>query len=493
MAGSNDRTAKAPPDPAASWLGRIWAALDGEPGLIERVRITGPDGLLPAVYDVAALATASVAAATLAVAELGARRLWTGVPEVVIDRFATAAAFRSEALIRPVGWEMPPVWDPIAGDYRAADGWIRLHTNYSYHRAAALRVLDLKNVADLDREQVARRVVEFAAADLERQVVAAGGCAAALHTQQAWAAHPHGTVAGGQPGIRLERRSVQIDHSRPKPGAGRQPGTGWAASAGGPLAGIRVLDLTRVIAGPICTRTLAAWGAEVLRIDPPGFVEVPALLPETTVGKYCATIDLRDDGGRRRFAELVAAADVMVRGLRPGALAGLGFSDRALHRINPGLCIAAVDAYGWAGPWQGRRGFDSLVQFSCGIAAAGGAAAGSDRPVPLPAQALDHATGYLLAAAVCRGLTGRFDGLAPADLRGALVGTANLLMEQPVSEFAAVAGPELGTVAVVRETAWGPVTAVPQPGTIAGAQGSWPIPAGPLGRHPPVFPSGGAG
>lgn len=493
MVGSNDRTAKASPEAALGWLRRIWAALDGEPGLIERVRITGPNGLLPAVYDVGALATASVAAATLAVAELGARRLWTGVPEVVIDRFDAAAAFRSEALIRPVGWEMPPVWDPIAGDYRAADGWIRLHTNYAYHRAAALRALGLKDVADLDREQVARRVVEFAAQDLERQVVAAGGCAAVLHTQQAWAAHPHGTVAGGQPGIRLERRSTQIDRALPKPGAGRPPGTGWAANAGGPLAGIRVLDLTRVIAGPICTRTLAAWGAEVLRVDPPGFVEVPALLPETTVGKYCTAIDLRDDSGRGRFVELVGAADVIVHGLRPGALAGLGFSDRALRRINPGLGIAAVDAYGWAGPWQGRRGFDSLVQFSCGIAAAGGAAVGSDRPVPLPAQALDHATGYLLAAAVCRGLAGRFDGLVPADLRGALVGTANLLMEQPIPVSEVVAGPDLGRVTVVRETAWGPVAAVPQPGTIAGARGNWPTPAGPIGRHPPVFPSGGAG
>ncbi len=488
---------------AKGWLDRIWSALDGDPGLTERVRISGPLGLLPAVYDVDALATASVAAATLAVAELGARRLWTGVPEVRIDRFAAAAAFRSEALLRSVGWELPPIWDPIAGDYRAADSWIRLHTNYAYHRAAALRVLDIADGEQVTREQVALRVARFAAADLEQQVVAAGGCAAALHTAQAWAAHLHGTVAGGQPAIRLERRSAQVDSARvgsALSGAGGAPGAGWAAADGGPLAGIRVLDLTRVIAGPVCTRTLAAWGAEVLRIDPPGFAEVPVLLPETTVGKYCTAIDLRDDAGRRRFAALVGEADVIVHGLRPGALAGLGFSDRALHRINPDLCIAAVNAYGWAGPWQGRRGFDSLVQFSCGIAAAGATAraeigaatAGSDRPVPLPAQALDHATGFLLAAAVCRGLTGRFDGLAPASLRGALIGTANLLMEHPISlpEVAAEV-PDLGTVAVARETAWGPVLAVPQPGTIAGTEGSWRVPAGPLGQHPPSFPSAG--
>jgi hypothetical protein len=546
MAEPNDRTGGRSGgrsgDIASGWLDRIWAALDGDPGLTERVRITGSPGLLPAVYDVGALATASVAAATLAVAELGARRLWTAVPGVGVDRFAAAAAFRSEALLGSVGWELPPVWDPIAGDYQAADGWIRLHTNYAAHRAAALRALGIEDDEQVDREQVALRVRRFAAQDLEQQVVSAGGCAAALHTVEDWAAHPHGTVAGGQPGIWLERRSARAGHARLEPGAGREPGTGWAAADGGPLAGIRVLDLTRVIAGPVCTRTLAAWGAEVLRIDPPGFAEVPALLPETTVGKHCAAIDLRSEEGRSRFAELVGAADVLVHGLRPGALAGLGFSERALRRLNPGLCIAALDAYGWAGPWKGRRGFDSLVQFSCGIAAAGGAAVGSDRPVPLPAQALDHATGYLLAAAVCRGLTGRYDGLPPAGIRGALIGTANLLMEQPVSLSEAVAstplpgsrsgpgpepgrgpepvpapapesgpgsgsgpepgpgpGPESGplvrtdlaSMTVIRETAWGLVSAVPQPGTIAGTQGSWRVPAGPLGRHPPIFPSTG--
>jgi hypothetical protein len=498
-----------PADRTAAWLGRIWAALDGDPGLIDRVRITGPAGLLPAVYDVDALATASVAAATLAVAELGARRLWTGVPEVGIDRFAAAAAFRSERLIRPLGWQLPPIWDPIAGDYLAADGWIRLHTNYAGHRAAALQALGLRPGDDVDREQVADRVRRFAAPELEQAVVAAGGCAAVLYRAEEWASHPHGTVAGGEAAIRLERRSAQIDRSTPKPGVGREPGAGWEPSGGGPLAGIRVLDLTRVIAGPVCTRTLAAWGAEVLRIDPPGFAEVPALLPETTAGKHCAAIDLRDDEGRARFVALVAEADVIVHGLRPGALSGLGFGDRALRRINPGLCIAAVDAYGWSGPWAARRGFDSLVQFSCGIAAAGGAAVARratgdalgpaadddprpgnalERPVPLPAQALDHATGYLLAAAVCRGLTGRYDELAPADVHGALVGTANLLMEQPTSlAGGAPAGPDPESATVVRNTAWGPVAAVPQPGTIGGAGGDWRVLAGPLGRDEPIF------
>jgi CoA-transferase family III len=492
-----------------AWLQRIWSMLDGEPDRTRRVRLTGPGGLLPAAFDVDALATASVAAATLAVAELGAHRLRTAVPEVVVDRVAAAAAFRSEALVSPQGWTLPPVWDPIAGDYRAAGGWIRLHTNYAHHRAAALRALELDDVADLPAATVADRIAALdpeALADLEERVVAAGGCAAVLHTEAQWRRHPHGSTVADEPPVRLTRLPSPPEPGRPKPGIGREPRTGWetTSSGGGPLAGIRVLDLTRVMAGPVCTRTLAAWGAEVLRIDPPGFEEVPALLPEMTAGKHCAALDLRSDDGRARFAALVGEADVVVHGLRPGALERLGLGDAELRRINPGVCLAAVDAYGWTGPWAGRRGFDSLVQFSCGIAAAG-RAEDEGRPVPLPAQALDHATGYLLAAAVGRGLSGRYEGRPPAGIRASLVGTANLLMTAATPRPGAPADPapadpapaesapvdpapiDLGRSRARRDTAWGPVLAVEPPGAIGSTTGRWRVPAGPLGRNPPSF------
>ena len=160
-----------------------------------------------------------------------------------------------------------------------------------------------------------------------------------------------------------------------------------------------MLDLTRVIAGPVCTGFLAGHGADVLRIDPPGFDEVAALLPIVTAGQAVRGARPHDPTGRERFVELVADADVVVHGMRPGRWSGSA-SAAALRRINPALVDAGLDAYGWCGPWAGRRGFDSLVQMSCGIAAAGALAAGVDRPVPLPAQALDHGTGYLLAAGV---------------------------------------------------------------------------------------------
>jgi crotonobetainyl-CoA:carnitine CoA-transferase CaiB-like acyl-CoA transferase len=253
---------------------------------------------------------------------------------------------------------------------------------------------------------------------------------------------------------------------------------------------VRVLDLTRVIAGPIGTRFLAAYGADVLRLDPPGFAEVPAVLPETTAGKRTAAVDLRTPPGRAAFERLVAGADVLVTGLRADALGRLGFDDAALTALNPALIITAHDAYGWDGPWRDRRGFDSLVQMSCGIAAAGATAAGADKPVPLPVQALDHATGYLLAAAVGRALTTRLTRGAASRVRASLVGTANLLwsLPRPADLADQPRMPRPGEIPLVEtQTAWGPARRVPVPGEISGTAPELRAEAGPLGRHEPAW------
>ncbi len=466
-------------DAAQEFLQTFWAALDGDPDRLNDVRIKGQPGALPSVYDVTGLATAVVAAATLAVAEFGAVRAGAGFPAVRVNRLAASAAFRSEALLQPLGWQLPQMWDPIAGDYPASDGWIRLHTNYSYHRKAAIRALDLRDDPALTKDAVAAQVAARPAAELEAAVVQAGGCAAVMYTAKQWAKHPHGQFAVREKPVRLYRQASEPGDSRDH------------IAADQPLAGVRVLDLTRVIAGPVATRTLAAWGAQVLRVAPPGFTEVPGLLPETTAGKFCAALELTDEADRARFEALVARADVVVHGLRPGALDGLGYGEDALQAINPGAVLATLDAYGWTGPWAGRRGFDSLVQMSCGIAAAGMAQSGKDRPKPLPAQALDHGTGYLLAAAVCRALTGRLRGQGTARIQASLTGMANVLMGAPFS--GSDERPDFGSRRQERDTDWGPVNAVTQPGGIEGASPWLDVPAGPLGRHPARFPDVRAG
>lgn len=370
-------------------LERLWADLGGDASSLERVSFTGPPTVLPSVYDVTGWA-----ASTIAVARLAAAELRGDDGPIVVDRHHAAAAFLAEALFEPDGWERAGAWDPIAGDYPAADGWVRLHTNYASHRSAALWALGV------GADDVAAAVAARPAADVEASVVTKGGCAAAMHDAATWRRHHHGRHAVEQP--------VVFGH-----------GVGGGAPSGRDR--LRVLDLTRVIAGPECTRFLAAaLGADVLRLDPPGFEELPALLPETTAGKRCATLDVHAD--RARLDALLRAADVVVCGLRPGAV------DLArLRADNPSLIVAALDAYGWDGPWASRRGFDSLVQMSSGIAARGQQVYGTDRPAPLPAQALDHGAGFALAAGVCRALTElRTNGIA-LDVRASLVGAANEL------------------------------------------------------------------
>ena len=456
---------------------RVWRSLGGALDVADVLSVEGPRAVLPAYFDVTGLATASVGGATLAAAEFLAAREVSRPRPVSVSSRGACAAFASEGLFTPVGWSLPEMWDPTAGNYRAEDGWIRLHTNYPYHRAAVSRVLDAR-----DRAAVAAAGVRWKAADLEAAVVSAGGCAAVMHARETWLASAPGAAAA-------TARPVVVSEHRLPAGVATAESDSPLSGVVLPFSGVRVLDMTRVIAGPVCTKFLAAYGAQVLRLDPPGFAEVPALLPETTARKRTAALDLRADADRAVFEHLVADADVLVTGLRADALAGLGYGDETLTALNPSLIVASLNAYGWDGPWRDRRGFDSLVQMSCGIAAAGAVGAGRDEPFPLPVQALDHATGYLLAAAVGRALTRRLARSAVSRIHASLIGTANLLWSLP-RPAALPPKPSPGDFALAdTSTAWGPARRVPLPGSIAGVAPEWRIEAGPLGRDRPTWNS----
>lgn len=465
-------------------LEQLWRELQGPGSALEAVRFTGPLRGLPSVYEVSALASASIAAATLAVADLHAARTGSPLRAVHVERAHADAAFACERHLRALGWQLPEVWDPLAGDYPTRDGYIRLHTNYSYHRDAVLRVLGLVAGA-ATREQVAALVAGWDGEQLEHAVVEAGGCAAKLRSPDAWRAHAQGQALLSEPLFDLTSTPAAVQAAL---GAGRFVFASGAADGGGVLAGVRVLDLTRVIAGPIGTRFLAAYGADVLRVDPPGFEEVGALLCEVTAGKRRCALQLREPADRERFLELVRAADVIVHGYRGAALDGLGLGNYVLRQHNPNAVIVCHNAYGWTGPWAKRRGFDSLVQMSCGIAWRGRDVSGQARPVPLPAQALDHATGYLIAAAATRALTRRAQTGATSVVRLSLARTARLLME--LGDLGAIEGAAPQPEAAVMEeadTSMGRVRRVRCPGRIEGIEPAWRIPAGALGIDPARF------
>ncbi len=449
-----------------AFLRDIWIQAGGDSAAIPHVEAFG-DGCLPSVFAVTDLAAASIAAAGLALGEL-LSTAHGGDCRIRVDRRLGSLWFGSS--LRPMGWSVPPPWDSIAGDYRAGDGWIRLHTNAPHHKAAALAVLD----APEQREAVARAVAGWSASSLEEAVVARGGCAAEMRSLDAWRAHDQGRAVEAEPLFHRRRLASS-------------PSTAWVPDRDRPLRGIRVLDLTRVLAGPIATRCLAGWGADVLRIDPPGWDE-PGVVPDVTLGKRCARLDLRERGHREQFERLLAEADILVHGYRPGALDRLGLDAERRQTLRPGLIDVSLDAYGWTGPWARRRGFDSLVQMSAGIADQGMRQGGRDRPTPLPVQALDHATGYLLAAVAVRGLTERFRDGAGVEARTSLARVAALL-----TSVSATAGDRMADETPadgsdsIEYTEWGPARRLHPPLTVGGIAQRWDRPATSLGSSPPVW------
>ncbi|MEV6757053.1 CoA transferase [Streptomyces sp. NPDC051214] len=367
---------------------QAWAALGADAALLERVSYGGASGGLPARLPVMELARATVAVCSIAAAELASLRTGRPVPRVRVDDEAVATAFLSDRLVRVDGkaWS---TFSPLSRFWRAADGWVRTHANYPHHRARLLDALGAPgDIGEEAVDTVARTIAGLTALEVEEKVYARGGLAVAARGPQDWAQSEQGVMVAGQPLLTTTR----IDEAPER----------MLGNAALPCAGLRVLDLTRVLAGPVATRTLALLGADVLRIDAPHLPESQEAHNDTGMGKRSTTLDLAQATDRNVFGDLLHTADVVVTGYRPGALERFGLTPEALAERRPGLVIAQLSAWGRYGPWHERRGFDSLVQVATGIAALEGS---PDSPGVLPAQALDHGTGYLLAAGVLRALT----------------------------------------------------------------------------------------
>jgi hypothetical protein len=339
------------------------------------------------------------------VAAAGSSLLAATSGRVALDTRRLAVAVRSERYLRRDGASPGAPFDPLSAFHRATDGWVRLHANYPWHRAAALRVL---GCAD-DLDSVRRAIAGWAAVELETALHEAGGVAAACRTEAGWAA-ARATPDAAPPLV--ER--CDLGPAPPRPPTGR----------------LRVLDLTRVIAGPVATRTLAVHGADVLRVDPPDRPEIALQAWDMLPGKRSALADLADRDTRE---ELLRGADVVVTGYRPGALDRLGLAPEALAQRHPGLTVVTLSAWGHRGPWAARRGFDSLVQVACGIAVreAGPGWSGDTPPGTLPAQLLDHATGYLMAAGTSLAVAQQRGRGGTPHVRFSLLGTAQWLLGLP--------------------------------------------------------------
>lgn len=379
------------------------SGMDSGPQAAGRTLVTGPPCTLPSPLPVTSFAVGSVAQAADAAARVARARGLRS--EFTVDTRGVAAAFASLARLR-INGRGPDLFAPLSRFFRTADGWVRLHGNYPHHVAALTRALGTDAPVALSAAMEA-----MSAQEVEDVVVAAGGLAARVRTAEEWRAHPQGGAVAARPLVDLSLSDMVAP---------------LASATSLPLEGLRVLDLTRVIAGPTATRLLGALGADVLRVDPPHLPELTDQYVDSAFDKRSALADLRTPEHRSQVESLLGAADILVTGYRPGALAVHGLDAQSVTSRHPQLVVVEVSAWGAAGPWTERRGFDSVVQAATGVSDAC-ASPQSAGPGALPVQALDYGVGHLAAAAAMNLLVRRAT-LGAGTARISLAGAAHWLL-----------------------------------------------------------------
>src|SRR3954469_5883204 len=459
-------------------LADLWRAAGQPENGLEPITLTGAEPALPSSFAIGTVAQATAAAAALAANELWHLRTGRRL-HVSVDMRHAGIEFRSERYLRIDGKPPHEHRDKTVGVYRTGDGrWIRLHTNLPHHRAGTLKLLG----ADYDRASVQRAIDGWEAFRLEDAAAAAGLVVTATRSFAEWDAHPQGRAVAGLPLFTIEK----IGDAAPQP----------LPVGDRPLAGVRVLDLTRVIAGPVCGRTLAAHGADVLNISAAHVPQMEALVIDTGRGKLTAQIDLREAAGRDKLTGLLCDADIFVQGYRPSAIAQYGFSAEEAARLKPGIVCVSLCAYGHDGPWAGRRGFDALVQNADGLNVAEAEASGRNgpnpEPMPLPAQALDHATGYLMTLGAMTALKRRATEGGSWHVRCSLAQTGHWVRHLGRIEGGlACPNPSFDDVRDLTEdraSGFGRLTAVRNSAVMSETPVRWLRPSMPLGSHAPEWP-----
>jgi crotonobetainyl-CoA:carnitine CoA-transferase CaiB-like acyl-CoA transferase len=433
-------------------------------------RITGEDPVLPTPYRVGQAGATALAALGVAVARYGELR---GLPSqsVAVDVRRAALSLRSARYLRINGEPLPPPWDALSGFYPVRDGYISIHCNFPNHRDAALKVLG----APAERRRAEEKASDWVGEALEDAIHGAGGCAGFVRSADDWRRHAQANAVAAQPLVEISRIG---DAPPEKPRAAKRP-----------LAGIRVLDLTRVLAGPTCAKSLAEHGADVLKISAGHLADSGLVEMDTGIGKLSARLDLRTAQGAARLRQLLTEADVFSQSYRPGALAARGFSPEALAALRPGIVCVSLSAWGEAGPWRARRGFDSIVQAVSGMALASG---DGKAPQLMPVSAIDYVSGYLMAYGAAAALERRAREGGSWLVRVALarvgrwiaarglVAASGVAADVPAAELAGYCAEMESPIGTLRYL--GPVI------RLSHTPGRWSRPPVPLGTHPAEWP-----
>ena len=435
--------------------------------LAGEAQFSGADPVLRTPYRVGAAGGAALAASGLAAAELW--RLRTGRRQrVSVDLRAAAASLRSGYYLRIDGKPPPTPWDPMSGFYPVRGGrWISIHCNFANHREAAMRVLGVPE----DRAQANAASEARDGRELEDAIHAAGGCAGLARGAEEWSAHPQAAAVATQPLLEI----VQI---------GDAPAQALPAGDR-PLAGLRVLDLTRVLAGPTCAKTLAEHGAEVLKITAAHLPDSGAIELDTGIGKLAAHLDLRSEQGVEALRGLLRDADVFSQSYRPGALAARGFSPEEMAKLRPGIVCVSLNAWGQTGPWKGRRGFDSIVQTVSGMAYASG---GPDKPRLMPCSAIDYVSGYLMAYGAMVALARRVREGGSWLVRVSLARTGKWIVDRGAVDPALAPAEEMPGLTMETDSPAGRIGHLKPVVQLSETPARWLRPPVPLGHHRAEWP-----
>lgn len=453
----------------------LWQAAGLPAEALAFADLRGADPVFPSSFRVGTAAQSTLAAAALAACEVGHQR-GTARQRVTVDM--------THAAIECTGWFsidgcVPDPWDAFSGLYRCADGHVRLHANFAHHRDGALRLLGL-DPATAQRRDAEQALLGWRAIDFEDATASLNLVATALRRFDEWDATPQGQALSAQPLFTVER----IGELKNVPPLALPA----LRDDEPPLNGLRVLDLTRILAGPVGGRALAAYGADVMLINSPNLPNIAAIA-DTSRGKLSAHVDLRTEQGRATLERLVGNAHVFVQGYRPGGLSALGYGAEEVARLRPGIIYVSLSAYGTQGPWARRRGFDSLVQTAMGFNHAEGEAAGDGVPRPMPMQILDEATGYLLAfgvaAALCR--QQREGGSWQVQVSLAQTGQWLRRLGQVAGGLAA-ASPDMASFLAVSKSGFGELCAVRHSAQLARTPAHWKRPSMPPGSSAPAWP-----
>ncbi|MEQ8228404.1 MAG: CoA transferase [Rhodospirillales bacterium] len=454
-------------------LAGILNTLGQSPALADRIDFTGQDPVLPTNFKLGTAGAAVLGAVGLAADAL--HHLKTGRHQnIAVDHRAAALAMRSNRHVRLGTDDSGPSWADISGLYQCGDGrWVQLHCNYPWLAEGVLEILGCAAV----RDEVTARLTTWDAAAFETAVAERNLCAFMVRNRDEWAAHAQGQAVASLPLMTIEK----IGDAPPQP----------LPQGDRPLSGIRALELSRVIAGPVSGRTMAEHGADVMRIGRPDRPDDLSLIQDTGHGKLAADLDLRDAGARDRMDALIKQADVITQGHRPGTLAGRGLSAERLAELRPGIVFVNLCAWGHEGPWAHRRGFDSLAQCAMGIAHEHGT---PGQPKHLPAQALDYVSGYLGAVGAMEGLRRR------ATIGGSWMVRISLAQSGHwIDGLGRIDGPDARSLPEPRyediadlmethDTAWGPMEHLKPVLEMSETPPRWDRPAVPLGTHSPVWP-----